>query len=227
MAEYFLDAVGPQATGGMIVSFKTDVDASRRMKTLEDAAGGGARTVVAAEAAADGLAADGAALMLDEIGVALLAERDDVDAVANTLRADDAVQEVRPEFWMHASQPYQDTAERTWGVAASGAADSAYDGAGVRLCVLDTGLDLGHPDYVGRAVVARSFVAGETVDDVQGHGTHCAGPPLGAARRPACPATASRRRSICMCAKCSTTAATGVSATFFSACCGRSTAAVK
>jgi subtilisin family serine protease len=54
-------------------------------------------------------------------------------------------------------------------------------GRGVRLAVLDTGIDLGHPDFAGRTIVTHSLVAGQTVDDVQGHGTHCAGTAAGAA----------------------------------------------
>jgi subtilisin len=41
--------------------------------------------------------------------------------------------------------------------------------------VLDTGLDLNHPDFAGRNIQSKSFVANETVDDRQGHGTHTAG----------------------------------------------------
>ena len=49
------------------------------------------------------------------------------------------------------------------------------NGDGIKLAILDTGIDLGHPDFVGRPIVARSFVPNETVNDVKGHGTHCAG----------------------------------------------------
>jgi subtilisin family serine protease len=42
-------------------------------------------------------------------------------------------------------------------------------------------MDTGHPDFAGRSIVTRSFVAGETADDVQGHGTHCAGTAAGPA----------------------------------------------
>jgi subtilisin family serine protease len=45
--------------------------------------------------------------------------------------------------------------------------------------VLDTGLDLDHPDFRGRQIVSQSFIAGETVDDDNGHGTHCAGTACG------------------------------------------------
>ncbi|MDZ4795053.1 MAG: S8 family serine peptidase [Bacteroidota bacterium] len=43
--------------------------------------------------------------------------------------------------------------------------------------IVDTGIDLDHPDLnvMTNATYAKSFVAGETVDDGNGHGTHCAG----------------------------------------------------
>ena len=51
-------------------------------------------------------------------------------------------------------------------------------GSGVSLAVLDTGIDLDHRDFRGRVVsgeTAVSFVSGESVQDGNGHGTHCAG----------------------------------------------------
>lgn len=71
--------------------------------------------------------------------------------------------------------PYTDTDEVTWGLAATGAHRSRFSGRGIKVAVLDTGLDLDHPDFVGRSIVTRSFVPGEDVQDVQGHGTHTAG----------------------------------------------------
>src|SRR5262245_56297768 len=55
---------------------------------------------------------------------------------------------------------------------------SPLTGAGVKVAVLDTGLDLGHPDFAGRFAAGpnkRSFVPGGSVQDGNGHGTHCAG----------------------------------------------------
>jgi subtilisin len=51
-------------------------------------------------------------------------------------------------------------------------------GKGVKVCVLDTGIDLNHPDFRGRLTEndnTRCWVFGETVLDGHGHGTHCAG----------------------------------------------------
>jgi subtilisin family serine protease len=46
--------------------------------------------------------------------------------------------------------------------------------AGVRVAVIDSGVDTGHPELVGRIAAARSFVGG-SARDTQGHGTIVSG----------------------------------------------------
>src|SRR5690606_9811201 len=70
----------------------------------------------------------------------------------------------------------------TWGVSAVGADVSPYTGKGARIAILDTGLDLQHPDFAGREITAQSFISGETAQDANGHGTHCAGIAIGPAQ---------------------------------------------
>ncbi|MGB0064501.1 MAG: S8 family serine peptidase, partial [Terracidiphilus sp.] len=53
------------------------------------------------------------------------------------------------------------------------------DGTGIKLCVLDTGIDLNHPDFSGRTIVSASFIPGQTVQDGHSHGTHTAGTAAG------------------------------------------------
>lgn len=47
-------------------------------------------------------------------------------------------------------------------------------GQGVRVAILDTGIDLDHPDLLGAVEKSRDFT-GEGIEDRNGHGTHCAG----------------------------------------------------
>jgi len=65
-------------------------------------------------------------------------------------------------------------AESTAQIGAPAAWAAGYDGSGVKVAVLDTGVDQAHPDLAGRVSLAVSFVPGEGTADVNGHGTHVA-----------------------------------------------------
>ncbi|MCX2180549.1 S8 family serine peptidase [Streptomyces sp. SKN60] len=56
---------------------------------------------------------------------------------------------------------------------------AGYTGKGVKVAVLDTGVDVNHPDFAGLIDGTTSFVPGEGVTDVNGHGTHVAGTIVG------------------------------------------------
>jgi subtilisin family serine protease len=66
----------------------------------------------------------------------------------------------------------------TWGVSAVGADSSSRTGAGVTVCVLDTGIDAAHAAFAGVELVEEDF-SGSGNGDRQGHGTHCAGTVFG------------------------------------------------
>lgn len=66
----------------------------------------------------------------------------------------------------------------TWGLNACRVPPSTRNGVGIRVAVLDTGIDLGHPDFAGRVIVSQSFV-GQPVQDLHSHGTHCIGTACG------------------------------------------------
>jgi subtilisin len=66
----------------------------------------------------------------------------------------------------------------TWGLSACKVPPSHFNGSGIKVAVLDTGFDLGHPEFAGRAIVSNSFV-GQPVQDLNGHGTHTTGTACG------------------------------------------------
>ncbi|MDQ4148921.1 MAG: S8 family serine peptidase [Actinomycetota bacterium] len=64
-----------------------------------------------------------------------------------------------------------------WGLQRVGAEQAwrVSRGAGVLIAVIDTGVDLSHPDLAGKVVPGASLVGEGTADDQHGHGTMVAG----------------------------------------------------
>jgi subtilisin family serine protease len=172
--------IAPQPTGRRIITFEPGVKRADIVKMVGKATAREPVTVNSAGsmfAAIQQVGASDAPLVLERFGLAVVGGGiESANNAASMLAGFDEVADSRPEFWLFAlSPPWADDSTATWGVHATGAASSSLTGSGVKLAILDTGIDLGHPDFVGRQIVARSFVPNETVDDVQGHGTHCAG----------------------------------------------------
>lgn len=178
--EYVSFVPEPQATGRKIVMFSQSVDRSEIQSELDKATNGHATSSFeefTKMAIAQDIAV--AARMLETMPMAVIeGSTSSVSFASHLLASHDSVVDVVPEFWMYANAggpPWPNTAAATWGLEAVGAVQSACDGSGIKVAVLDTGISLSHPDFMRRSIVKRSFVANETVDDLQGHGTHCAG----------------------------------------------------
>jgi subtilisin family serine protease len=99
------------------------------------------------------------------------AYRSDEDVVDRHTRAEIAA----------AQGPVFDEQSFTWGLQAIRANLSHLTGRGVKVAVLDTGVDITHPDLTGCIEDTMSFVVGQAVEDGQGHGTHCIGTVAGPA----------------------------------------------
>ncbi|ADV67017.1 S8 family serine peptidase [Deinococcus maricopensis] len=85
---------------------------------------------------------------------------------------------------LHAQTTYAASGEYTWGDSALRVPTlrtNNYTGAGVAVCVGDTGIDANHPEFQKKLKGFKNFVTGETytdpyqTNDVSHHGTHVSG----------------------------------------------------
>jgi subtilisin family serine protease len=78
------------------------------------------------------------------------------------------------EIWLdHKITVDDDVSAVQIGVPSAWAA--GYDGTGIKVAILDTGIDLTHPDLQGKVADSKVFTGESSVQDGFGHGTHVAG----------------------------------------------------
>jgi subtilisin family serine protease len=143
-----------------------------RMQALEARSGG---TVVAVEPERIVRATEAPSLTAGNIDYYARGYRDGVNNALERIIAD----RVTDAHAFDVRVSAVDESQATWGLQVTNVLRSRFTGRGIRVAVLDTGFDVGHPDFVGRAVMTQSFVTGETVEDLVGHGTHCIGTACG------------------------------------------------
>ncbi|PKW17382.1 S8 family peptidase [Saccharopolyspora spinosa] len=141
-----------------------------------------ANTADAAGAAPGELFRGAGGIVLHQLGIALIsADPDQAAALERASRETSTIaafEQERRVFAIGAEAQVED-GEFTWGLQAVRADHAQPTGKGVRVAVLDTGLDLKHPDFADRDIVTGSFVDGQDVQDGHGHGTHVIGTSCG------------------------------------------------
>lgn len=169
----------PVATGGIIVVANEDTDdfSSLIDATTRNIDAGASVQSFGLDKSAESLESSDITVF-EELGIAVIDHNDGEEgsmAIASNLKSSTSVKDVYPEFFVYAienaiSAPaFVDTNLYTWGVQAINAQNSNYDGTGSLVAVLDTGIDLSHPDF-NNVRASKSFVVGETVQDLNGHG---------------------------------------------------------
>ena len=90
---------------------------------------------------------------------------------AATIAADPNIAYISPDRKVAGALEFAEPA-----VGASVALQYGWNGSGVGVAVIDSGIAADHPDLKPRIVYSESFVSGDSrTDDVYGHGTHVAG----------------------------------------------------
>lgn len=117
----------------------------------------------------------------DEIRVSTLCFRVRNDSDVTILDSDGAIS-VDPDSEVHIEAP------KSWGLDRVDQENlpldgkrlqTSFDGTGVSIYIVDTGVFPEHRDFTGRARQIKSFIPDEPNEDLHGHGTHCAGTAAG------------------------------------------------
>lgn len=162
---YAQDANDPQAGGEIIIKFKKDASDAQKEHILQSV------NAKKEEALAK--------LGLHVATIPPVAR----DRVIEALKKHSLVEYAEPNFTATKFVVTNDSLlSNQWGlftIQAAGSAQTAWDlttgSNGIKVAILDTGIDESHPDLSGKVVGRANFTNSPTNEDIDGHGTHVAG----------------------------------------------------
>lgn len=114
------------------------------------------------------------------------------DAISQKLKADGYIDQVQRDYTTHALYAPNDQGfSSQWGLqntgqivqGSKGTSDNdirvvqawnVSQGVGIKVAILDTGINLDHPDLAGKVIAQKVFTT-NSIEDNNGHGTHVAG----------------------------------------------------
>lgn len=175
----------PLFTGRTIITFEDEAPPKIGAKVIQRASG---VHLVNARELQNGEQAPG--IYFDKLGIAVVScDPEQIDFITAASAKESCIAAVEPEIICYAIEDnsFADTDNAAWGLAATNVLNSSFDGFGIKIAVLDTGIDMSHKDFAGRTIFFSSFVPDEGVQDMHGHGTHCIGTAAGSKLPPKTP----------------------------------------
>ncbi|APU22869.1 S8 family serine peptidase [Actinoalloteichus sp. GBA129-24] len=118
----------------------------------------------------DAVAAEVTKATAPELGDTLAALADGSGASDPAVSAATAIEKV----WLDTAVDVAEWDRNLDQISAPTAWDTGLSGTGVSVAVLDTGVDIEHPDLTGVVTAAENFTAADSAADGHGHGTHVA-----------------------------------------------------
>lgn len=117
-------------------------------------------------------------------GTVMKVPSDKLLSTINLLKNDDSIASVEPNYKAHSFSESNDPSLLSqWGlykieaakVESTSAWDVTHSSSAVKVAVLDTGIEITHPDLQGKVILEKNFTTSNTLLDIAGHGTHIAG----------------------------------------------------
>lgn len=184
--------VVPGAAQGLIGANRLDDELFNVTKLIESGyADGGQVPLIATyagAASAPGAAPAGAVKTADLESInatAIEARKGKAAVLWDSITPDNVAESANPKLvggikkvWLD-GQVQANLDQSTVQIGAPEAWAAGYDGTGVTVGVLDSGIDATHPDFEGKIVETQSFVPDQDASDPFGHGTHVASTVLG------------------------------------------------